>query len=223
MDGVTLAALVKADPSLQDTVLVILSSVGRWAQMQATQVPGIEAWLVKPAKQSQLMNALAGAWAMRSRTGALPQAVDRHPSGVVLADRFAGLGIRILIAEDNAVNQKVAMRMLQKLGLRPDLARNGLEAVRMLAITPYDLILMDCHMPEMDGYAATREIRRMEGSNRRVNIVAMTAEAMAGARDQCLASGMDDYVSKPIRLQDLFEVLQKWIARQAAVADPAPV
>jgi len=87
-------------------------------------------------------------------------------------------------------------------------------------MAPYDLILMDCHMPEMDGYAATREIRRAEGSNRRVNIIAMTAEAMAGARDQCLASGMDDYVSKPVRLQDLFEVLQKWIAQQAPVADP---
>jgi signal transduction histidine kinase/ligand-binding sensor domain-containing protein/DNA-binding response OmpR family regulator len=219
MDGVTLAALVKADPRLQDTVLVILSSVGR-AEMQATQVSGIEAWLFKPASQSQLMNALASAWAMRSRTGALPQAVDRHPSGVVLADSFAGSGIRVLIAEDNVVNQKVAMRMLEKLGLRPELARNGLEAVQMFAMAPYDLILMDCHMPEMDGYAATREIRRAEGSNRRVNIIAMTAEAMAGARDQCLASGMDDYVSKPVRLQDLFEVLQKWIAQQAPVADP---
>jgi CheY-like chemotaxis protein len=218
MDGVTLAGLVKADPRLQDTVLVILSSAGQRAEMQATQVPGIEAWLFKPARQSQLMNALASA-AMRSRTGALPQAADQHPSGV-FADSFAASGIRVLIAEDNVVNQKVAMRMLQKLGLCPDLARNGLEAVQMFARAPYDLILMDCHMPELDGYAATREIRRGEGSNRRVHIIAMTAEAMAGARDQCLASGMDDYVPKPIRLQDLFEVLQKWIAQQTPVADP---
>jgi signal transduction histidine kinase/ligand-binding sensor domain-containing protein/CheY-like chemotaxis protein len=218
MDGVALTELVKADPRLQDTMLVILSSAGR-AEIQPTEVSGIEAWLVKPARQSQLMNALANAWAMRSRIGPLHQAADRHPSGIVLADSFAGSGIRVLIAEDNVVNQKVAMRILQKLGLRADLARNGLEAVQMFAKAPYDLILMDCHMPEMDGYAATREIRRGEGSNRRVNIIAMTAEVMAGARDQCLASGMDDYVPKPIRVQDLFEVLQKWIARPAPVAD----
>jgi two-component system sensor histidine kinase/response regulator len=110
------------------------------------------------------------------------------------------------------VNQKVAMLMLQKLGLRADVAGNGLEAVQMFAMAPYDLILMDCQMPEMDGYAAAREIRRGEGGDRRVNIIAMTADAMAGARDQCLASGMDDYVTKPIRLQDLFEVLQKFAA-----------
>jgi CheY-like chemotaxis protein len=107
------------------------------------------------------------------------------------------------------VNQKVAKLMLQKLGLRADVAGNGLEAVQMFAMAPYDLILMDCQMPDMDGYAAAREIRLGEGANRRVTIIAMTADAMAGVRDQCLASGMDDYVPKPIRLQDLFEVLQK--------------
>jgi CheY-like chemotaxis protein len=90
----------------------------------------------------------------------------------------------------------------------------------MFAVAPYDLILMDGHRPEMDGYAATREIRQGEGANRCVNIIAMTAEALAGARDQCLASGMDDYVPKPIRLEDLVEVLQKWIAQQASVAGP---
>jgi CheY-like chemotaxis protein len=109
--------------------------------------------------------------------------------------------------------------MLQKLGLRADVAGNGLEAVRMFAMAPYDLILMDCQMPEMDGYAAAREIRRREGAQRRVAIIAMTADAMAGARDQCLASGMDDYVTKPVRIEDLFQALQKWIAQEAPVAD----
>jgi signal transduction histidine kinase/ligand-binding sensor domain-containing protein/DNA-binding response OmpR family regulator len=220
MDGVTLAAMINADPRLQNTMLFILSSVGHRAEMRATQVSGIEAWLVKPARQSQLMNALASAWARRSRTGALPRIVDRHPGGAVVADSFVGSGIRVLIAEDNMVNQRVAILMLQKLGLRADVAGNGLEAVQMFALAPYDLILMDCHMPEMDGYAATREIRRREGANRRVNIIAMTAEAMAGARDQCLASGMDDYIPKPIRIGDLLEILQKWIAEGASVADP---
>jgi signal transduction histidine kinase/ligand-binding sensor domain-containing protein/DNA-binding response OmpR family regulator len=219
MDGVTLAALVKADPRLRDAMLVILSSAGHPADIQATEIAGIEAWLVKPARRSQLMNALATAWAKKSSCGPLPPLVDRRPDGAVVADSFAGSGIRVLIAEDNPVNQKVGVLMLQKLGLRADIAGNGLEAVQMFAMAPYDLVLMDCQMPEMDGYAATREIRRQEGANRHVTIIAMTAEAMAGARDQCLASGMDDYISKPIRSADLFEALQKWIMPPASVAD----
>jgi CheY-like chemotaxis protein len=220
MDGVTLAALVKADPRLQDTVLVILSSAGQRAEMLAPKVPAIESWLVKPVRQSQLMNTLATAWARKCSTRVPSPALGRHAGGVAFAGSLAGSGIRVLIAEDNVVNQKVAKLMLQKLGLRADVAANGLEAVQMLAMAPYDIILMDCHMPEMDGYAATREIRRGEGANRRAIIIAMTAEAMAGARDQCLEAGMDDYVSKPIRVADLFEVLQKWIARQASIGMP---
>jgi signal transduction histidine kinase/CheY-like chemotaxis protein len=221
MEGVTLAAQVRADPRLQDAVLVILSSVGRGAEMCAKEVPGVDAWLVKPARQSQLMNALATAWVKRSRTGAAPPVVDQYRRGTTLADRFAGSGIRVLIAEDNVVNQKVAVLMLHKLGLRADVAGNGLEVVQMSAMAPYDLILMDCQMPEMDGYEAAREIRRREGAGRHVNIVAMTAEAMAGARDRCLESGMDDYLPKPVRMEDLCAVLQKWFAQQPLVAVPA--
>ena len=221
MEGVTLAAQVKADPRLQDAVLVILSSVGRGAETRAKEVPGIDAWLVKPAKESQLMKALATAWVKRSRTGARPPSWINTPAGPYLADRFAGSGIRVLIAEDNVVNQRVAVLMLHKLGLRADVAGNGLEAVQMSAMAPYDLILMDCQMPEMDGYAAAREIRRREGASRHVNIIAMTAEAMAGARDRCLESGMDDYIPKPVRMEDLCAVLQKWFAQQPLVAVPA--
>src|ERR1017187_5423112 len=169
--------------------------------MLATEVSGIEAWLVKPARQSQLMNTLATAWAKRWRTSVLPPVLRQHAGGAVLADSFVESGIRVLIAEDNVVNQKVAMLMLQKLGLRADVAANGLEAVQMLAMAPYDLILMDCQMPEMDGYAATREIRRGEPADRHVPIVAMTADAMAAARERCLDSGMDEYIAKPVKLQ----------------------
>jgi CheY-like chemotaxis protein len=127
-----------------------------------------------------------------------------------LAVRFSGMPLRVLVAEDNIVNQKVAARILEKLGVRPDLAANGREAVEMFGLLPYDLIFMDCQMPEMDGYAATREIRRREGPNQHVPIVAMTAEVLAGCREQCLAAGMDDHLAKPVKLDSLIEALQKW-------------
>jgi CheY-like chemotaxis protein len=119
--------------------------------------------------------------------------------------------VRVLLAEDNPVNQKVAMRMLEKLGVRVDVAANGQEAVHLFSILPYDLILMDCQMPELDGYAATMEIRRKESDRGHTIIVAMTAEAMQGARKRCLEAGMDDYLSKPIKLNSLTAMLQKFL------------
>jgi CheY-like chemotaxis protein len=137
-----------------------------------------------------------------------------------LAVQFGGLPVRVLVVEDNIVNQKVAARMLEKLGMRPDLAADGREAVEMFGLLPYDLIFMDCQMPEMDGYAATREIRRRESSKRHVPIVAMTAEVLAGCREQCLAAGMDDHLPKPVKLEFLFEALRKWIPAKPAAETP---
>jgi CheY-like chemotaxis protein len=116
----------------------------------------------------------------------------------------------VLVAEDNVVNQKVAGLMLGRLGLRPDFAANGHEAVEMFSMAPYDLIFMDCQMPQMDGYEAAREIRSREGSGRRVAIIAMTAEAMAGSRENCIAAGMDDYIAKPVKPSDLLGKLEQW-------------
>lgn len=124
---------------------------------------------------------------------------------------MAGQALRILVAEDNAVNQKVAVRMLERIGLHHDVAFNGREGVERCASVPYDLVFMDCHMPEMDGYAATGEIRRQAGDGPRVPIVAMTAEAMEGCRENWLAAGMDDYVAKPVRAKDIVEALRRWV------------
>jgi CheY-like chemotaxis protein len=119
---------------------------------------------------------------------------------------------RVLVVEDNPVNQKVAVLILEKLGYRPDVAADGAEAVAAVQAVPYDLILMDCQMPGIDGYEATSQIRRAEGPRKRTPIIAMTAGAMEGDRERCLAAGMDDYLPKPVRPDDLGVALERWIA-----------
>jgi two-component system sensor histidine kinase/response regulator len=138
-----------------------------------------------------------------------------------LAGEFAGLRVRVLVAEDNPVNQKVAVLMLGKLGIRPEVAANGREAVEMFEMTPYDMIFMDCQMPELDGYAACREIRSREGRGRRVIIVAMTADAMEGSRELCIEAGMDDYISKPVKRGEISAALRKWLAPRATQNEPS--
>jgi CheY-like chemotaxis protein len=118
---------------------------------------------------------------------------------------------RVLVAEDNAVNHKVAQRHLQKLGLDADIVSNGLEALVALRGGQYDLVLMDCQMPEMDGYAATLQIRRGAAGNPQVPIIAMTANAMQGDKERCLEAGMDDYIAKPVRQKELVEVISRWL------------
>jgi signal transduction histidine kinase/CheY-like chemotaxis protein len=214
MDGATLAAAIQADPLLRDTVLIMLTSVSHSSEVRRMQGAGIDACLVKPVRQSQLLNTLATTWSkkLQSRLATRTNAPRKIPIPTSkLAGRFAGAGVRVLVAEDNAVNQRVAVLMLERAGLRPDVAGNGREAVEMCAMLPYDLIFMDCQMPEMDGYTATTEIRKLQGSDGHVAIIAMTAEAMDGARERCLAAGMDDYVMKPVRLDDLIDALKKWV------------
>jgi len=208
MNGATLAAAIKADQLFKDTIVIMLTSV---RHMQGT---GIDACLVKPVRQSQLQNTLATAWSKKLQSGFATRTNALHDIPALkskVAGRFAGAPMRVLVAEDNAVNQKVAVLMLERVGLRPDVAGNGSEAVEMCTMLPYDLIFMDCQMPEMDGYTATAEIRRRQGPGGRVAIVAMTAEAMEGCRERCLAAGMDDYITKPVRLDEMIDALNKWV------------
>lgn len=214
VDGGTLATAIKREPALKGTLVILLTSAGHWNEIRREQGGSLDACLVKPVRQSQLWNTLNTAWAKRY-SGVLPdRAKPQRRIAALRASleaRFAGGMPRILVAEDNSVNLKVAVGFLDRLGIRADVAGNGKEAIEMYQMLRHDLIFMDCQMPEVDGYAAAREIRRREGARRRVGIIAMTAEAMEGCREVCLAAGMDDYIGKPICVEDLAEALWHWV------------
>jgi signal transduction histidine kinase/DNA-binding response OmpR family regulator len=215
MDGLEVAGAIKADPATRDTVVVLLTSVGQWSELRRTEGTRVDASLVKPVRQSQLLNTLATAWSKKLEIAHVGPSTSARGAVHVdsrLAGEFAGRTVQVLVAEDNVVNQKVATLMLGTLGIRPDVAANGREAVEMFEMTPYGLIFMDCQMPELDGYAASRAIRSRERRGRRVTIVAMTAEAMEGSRELCIEAGMDDYISKPVKRGEICEVLRKWLA-----------
>jgi CheY-like chemotaxis protein len=198
--------------------VVLLTSVGEWSELsRRTDGARVDASLVKPVRQSQLLNTLATVCSKNPesvRVARLVSAREAVQVGSELAGEFAGLPLRVLLAEDNPVNRQVPILMLGKLGIRPDAAANGRDAVEMFGVSPYDLIFMDCQMPALDGYAATREIRSLELHGRRVKIVAMTAEAMEGTRKLCIEAGMDDYISKPVQRDQMIEALRKWHVRR---------
>ncbi|MBK7320084.1 MAG: response regulator [Anaerolineales bacterium] len=210
MDGVSLAAEIRKYEAAHHitTPLVMLTSLSSREELDAME---FSAFLTKPVKQSVLYNALIEALAIEVikpvNVAALEQQFDH-----TLAERIP---IRILLAEDNAVNQKLALRMLDRMGYRADVAANGLEVLEALGRQFYDLIFMDVQMPEMDGLEATRAIRVMPSLARQPRVVAMTANAMQGDREMCLEAGMDDYVSKPIQVKEL----QRAIEEMAAKAD----
>jgi signal transduction histidine kinase/DNA-binding response OmpR family regulator len=226
MNGEMLGRAIKADLTLQATVLVLLTSVSQRMDTQRLTAAGFAAVLMKPVRTVQLMNALATVWGAQA-LGISPQGVKApkslgpYPAGIATPLAAAHLmRARVLLAEDNIVNQKLAVRMLEKLGCRVDVAADGQEVINMLAMLPYDLVFMDCEMPELDGYAATREIRRREGPSRHTPIIAMTAHAMAGDREKCLGAGMDDYISKPVHMVNLEEALRRWLLPGSPGAAP---
>ena len=212
IDGFTLASAIKCDPSIASIHLMLLTSYGQRGDSTVAREAGVAAYLTKPVRQSQLFNCLADVVSQPvvTREG---QESTRTTSGLItrhtLEEKKTMSTKLILLAEDNIVNQKVAVRQLHKLGYRADAVADGREALEALARIPYDLVLMDCQMPEMDGYDATAEIRRREGTSRHTPIIAMTANALQGDREKCLAAGMDDYVSKPVKPAQLQEVLER--------------
>ena len=221
MDGATLSSAIKANPAHRNTVIVMLTSLGCWSQVKRLEGAAIDACLVKPARSSQLLSTLATAWSkhMQRAANEQPPFDDSIRSAKSLSGRFAGLPVRVLVVEDNPVNQMVASRLLAKLGLRADLAGNGRAAIELTTEAPYDVVFMDCQMPEMNGYEATREIRRRESPGRHASIIAMTAEATVSCRERCLAAGMDSFVAKPVKLEDVAEALSNCLS--ARQVDPA--
>jgi signal transduction histidine kinase/CheY-like chemotaxis protein len=218
MDGEQLGALIRNDPALSHIALVLFTSSGRRGEAQRFADVGFDGYLVKPLRPSLLQDALAAVLGARE-SGARDTIITRHmlaeDHGMAPRARLTDASqARVLVAEDNAVNVKVATRMLAKYGCRVDVAANGLEAVELFGQLPYDIVFMDCQMPEMDGFEATAEIRRMEGDARHTPIVALTANAMSGDRERCLASGMDDFISKPIKEEALASALSRWTGKR---------
>ncbi|MGO9021556.1 MAG: response regulator [Syntrophobacteraceae bacterium] len=205
MDGLELATRIKEDPALASATLIMLSG-----DIERSRHPGVATYLMKPARPSQLYNAIVDL--MQGRRGTKTD-IPAGPAAV------EPLFTPILLAEDNLTNQHVCTAMLKKLGCqRVDVVSNGHEALQALSRTNYSLVLMDCQMPEMDGYEATRQIRKTEaesGSASRITIVALTAHAMKGAQEQCLAAGMDGYLSKPFTLGQMQDTVERWLLSKA--------
>jgi signal transduction histidine kinase/CheY-like chemotaxis protein len=213
MDGLALARAIKEDPSIAGTRLILLTSIGQTGA-EPNRDGFFEACLTKPAPQSQLYDCLARVMAGSNLAEDELLGVEIRSASQERAKRLAARqGGRILIAEDNVVNQQVAIGVLATLGYRADVVANGREAVAAMGLMPYAAILMDCQMPEMDGYQATQEIRRREGTGRRTPIIALTADVSKDARAKSLSAGMDDHITKPLNPQELAAALGRWLRR----------
>ncbi len=209
MDGVETLKAIKADPETKDVATIVLTSIGVRGDVARLEALGCAGYLLKPVKQSQLFDTIITVLARQDAGAAC------RPMGIVTRHTVADEKRRrtcILLAEDNPLNQKLAVALLKKAGYTIDAVENGKQAVESLSRKSYDLILMDVQMPEMDGFEATRTIRERKDERRNTPIVAMTAHAMKGDRERCLAGGMDDYVSKPIEPQELLDAIKKWVA-----------
>jgi two-component system sensor histidine kinase/response regulator len=217
MDGITLARAIKADPAIAGTRLILLTSVREALSAGELTEIGIDAYVVKPVKQSRLFECLINAIDKTAVDNVLVKASEPISISRCSERNLDIEKVRILLAEDNAINKLVALGQLRKLRYSADAVTNGLEVLEALKQTSYDIIFMDCQMPEMDGYETTGAIRKREQSldqrcswKSPVHIIAMTANAVLGDREKCLAAGMDNYLSKPVRLEELQAALEGW-------------
>jgi len=211
MDGLALARAIRSDPALAPTKLILVTAFDTKERGKEALSAGFGAYLTKPVKQSQLFDCIASVL-YDSVHNAQPVIPERRQDELTSVLQVPGVTGKVLIAEDNTTNQRLALAQLKRLGIAADIANNGREAVQAVKRNNYELVLMDCQMPEMDGFEATRAIRRVQQrSGKHVVIVAMTANAMEGNRDTCIAMGMDDYISKPVRFDELRQLLTRWL------------
>ena len=219
--GESLGRSIKSEEDIKNTLLVLLTSIGQRGDAQRMLDLGFSGYLTRPIRQSELMDALATMWSAHLK-GGTRTLVTRH---TVAEQREAdstckqrvNLGARVLVAEDNFVNQQVALEILQGFGCRVTMVSDGVEAVQYARDNRFDIIFMDCRMTKMNGYEATAEIRKAEPPDRHTPVIALTAQAMKGDRERCLAAGMDDYVSKPIDPDSMMAVLRRWLPETANV------
>ncbi len=211
MDGIALAHRINADPNIPAVYLILLTS-GPSSDVPGSQAAGISACLTKPVHQSELFDSLARVLG-HGRKREQPTVNE----AAVPSERSRG---RVLLAEDNDINQQVALAMLQQLRYNVDTAADGEAAIELAREHQYDAILMDCQMPVMDGYTATAELRRLEGEQRHTPVIALTASARAQDRERCLAAGMDDYLAKPIRHEQMSAIMKRWVSSSESPPDP---
>ena len=214
MDGLELARTINNDPLIPPLHLIVLSSAGFDSDSAAARAAGIASYMSKPVRQDRLLETLRHV--LGHSTQPSPQSAVQN-----VVNNIQG---RVLLVEDNLVNQEVAVSMLEDLGCQVDLAGNGLEAVEAVTHADYALILMDCHMPELDGFGATERIRAWEGkpAGQRIPIVALTADVKKGVQEQCKEAGMDDYLSKPFSIDALQGMLEKWLGSEQTIEIDEP-
>jgi len=216
MDGEELGRAIKSESRLLHTRMVILTSMGVRGDAQYFSKMGFDAYLTKPVNTLELKKVLSQVFETRKDRSKQSQPIITRHTAHEIRNLFSDCKARILLVEDNIVNQKVALLNLKKLGLDADIAANGQEALTALETTSYDLVLMDMQMPVMDGYEATRQIRNPNSivRNHKIPIIAMTANAMVGDREKCILEGMNGYLCKPIDPQELVEELGKWLIKE---------
>jgi CheY-like chemotaxis protein len=210
LDGAALASALKSDPLTRTTIVVMLTSISGWRNCRDGQGESVDVCLVKPVRQAQLLHALVSA---RSKQSADSLAALVDAAGAAASKTSDASPARVLVADDNIVNQKVLARMLESAGLRADVAGTGREAVDLLRMIHYDLVLMDCQMPVMSGHQAMVEIRRHQTAARHTPVVSMKAANQVPCGQSCLDCGMSDVLFKPVRSQDLMDVVRRWVPR----------